>query len=619
MRILLLKVLLAGTFLFGSFSASSQYNLDRMLAEGRSLLGANRFTEAMAKFDFLLEYKQNDFQLFFFRGVCKFYLEDITGAAADFNSCIINNPFFTEGYHLLGLCRDRQDDYEQAILYYNKALSLDTVNARVYLDRALARLNAHQYCNCIDDCEKAVFLKISDKETAYLCKASCEENIGDHETALLDYGRALQIDPFNPATFVRRAIVKQKLKKYTEAEEDFNRALKMDSVNVFALFNKALMKMDAQDYPAALLFFNRVIKLDNRNSLALYNRSIAYISLNKKQNAIEDLNKVLAISDQNIIALMQRASIYMSMEKYKDAVKDYNRVLELFPYNVQAYYTRSAAKQQLGDQKGAYLDKATGKSIGEMNHYKSDASRKNDSLLYVKLSRFKGGFENNETSLGRIQNKQTEIHFLEPFRVCINDTSRKIYFSLELERFNKQNDTRYKLSNGKAFIAKRFTGNEKFELFNKAISLSDSSFYSAADSLYTRILLGDSNFVWARFNYVVSLCSQQQMQNNFEQKPNTDNYELALRQLKHVLRQMPSFAYAYYNRAYIYTYLQNYNGAVDSYSKAIELAPNLAEAYYNRALVFLLLKDNDHACADLSRAGELGIHEAYSVIKKFCN
>ena len=52
---------------------------------------------------------------------------------------------------------------------------------------------------------------------------------------------------------------------------------------------------------------------------------------------------------------------------------------------------------------------------------------------------------------------------------------------------------------------------------------------------------------------------------------------------------------------------------------AIKLQPNLAEAYYNRALTLLYLDEIKLACKDLSKAGELGITEAYNVIKRYCN
>jgi tetratricopeptide (TPR) repeat protein len=65
--------------------------------------------------------------------------------------------------------------------------------------------------------------------------------------------------------------------------------------------------------------------------------------------------------------------------------------------------------------------------------------------------------------------------------------------------------------------------------------------------------------------------------------------------------------------------LKKYQRAIDDYSMAIKLQPNLAEAYYNRALTLLYVNEPKLACKDLSKAGELGLSEAYNVIKRYCN
>ena len=76
-------------------------------------------------------------------------------------------------------------------------------------------------------------------------------------------------------------------------------------------------------------------------------------------------------------------------------------------------------------------------------------------------------------------------------------------------------------------------------------------------------------------------------------------------------------AYLYYNRGNFHAARKDYQLAIDDYTKAIELDSRLAEAYYNRGIIRL---ENTHTknagIADLSKAGELGIYDAYGVIKR---
>ena len=60
----------------------------------------------------------------------------------------------------------------------------------------------------------------------------------------------------------------------------------------------------------------------------------------------------------------------------------------------------------------------------------------------------------------------------------------------------------------------------------------------------------------------------------------------------------------------------DFEHAIRDYTRAIELDANLAEAYYNRGLAYLANKRQEEAIRDLSKAGELGLYQAYSIIKR---
>ena len=47
-----------------------------------------------------------------------------------------------------------------------------------------------------------------------------------------------------------------------------------------------------------------------------------------------------------------------------------------------------------------------------------------------------------------------------------------------------------------------------------------------------------------------------------------------------------------------------------------ELTDATAEVYFNRGLAYLKLGNKQQAVADLSKAGELGLYDAYSIIKQ---
>ena len=83
----------------------------------------------------------------------------------------------------------------------------------------------------------------------------------------------------------------------------------------------------------------------------------------------------------------------------------------------------------------------------------------------------------------------------------------------------------------------------------------------------------------------------------------------------------PADAKLYGNRGIAKANLKDYQGAIVDYTKAIELDSAYALAYHNRGIAKyrLPVPDLDGACLDLSKAGELGLDNAYKIIKEICN
>ncbi|HTB32281.1 MAG TPA: tetratricopeptide repeat protein, partial [Bacteroidia bacterium] len=73
------------------------------------------------------------------------------------------------------------------------------------------------------------------------------------------------------------------------------------------------------------------------------------------------------------------------------------------------------------------------------------------------------------------------------------------------------------------------------------------------------------------------------------------------------------------NRAYVKYKMHDLNGAVDDYNYALQIDPGFADTYYNRGLLLFLLNAKVDACEDFSKAGELGLTQAYLIIKIYCS
>ena len=96
------------------------------------------------------------------------------------------------------------------------------------------------------------------------------------------------------------------------------------------------------------------------------------------------------------------------------------------------------------------------------------------------------------------------------------------------------------------------------------------------------------------------------------------SYDEILRDFNKVIELDPEFYFAYFNRGYVKCIMGDYWGSVSDFEKALEIEPKFSEAYFNKGLILIYLNIKTIGCENMSKAGELGIKEAYHVMKRYC-
>ena len=153
-------------------------------------------------------------------------------------------------------------------------------------------------------------------------------------------------------------------------------------------------------------------------------------------------------------------------------------------------------------------------------------------------------------------------------------------------------------------------------LFMRAIAYGEIQNFEEAKADLDACLSSDSTWVLAYWQRAV--CSAKQAE--YMQSQGKDGQLLrlsAINDLSVAIHLNGQNAYLFYNRGYVHATLKDERRAIEDFSRAIVLDPHLPEAYYNRGLVRIQYGQVNEGVADLSKAGELGLFDAYSVIKKY--
>ncbi len=644
----------------------AQYDKDIFYMRGRQAIADGKYALAIENFNVLSQLDTTDHWTFFFRGIAKYNLGDLRGAKRDFDRSVRINPIFTSGYHYRGITESRFGNYEEALSDLQRAIDLRPGYEGLYFSRGVTYFLAQQFDKAIHDFDKYIRKEPKDP-SAYLNRGASYLFLGDTLKAVNDYNKAIKLDRFDPEGYVRRGRLYAMQKEYDLALKDMDKAVELDTTNTFAYFNRAIMYYEQEKYQNAMNDLNRVLKDEPGNALTLYNRGLISAQLGDYEGALNDLDRVLNINPDNVLAYFNRASIFIELGQYENALEDYDTAIGLYPDFAKAYMNRSYVKNLLGRNREAKKDYDTAqKKVAEYRARNvsdeasfADTTKKYSSLLSLDAEFAKKDFDNE-----LLQHRDIDIRLRPLYKFVLTG--------------NKDN-TNYALSRGyenplvgmleNALPAGAEIHNSDEQLTDKELAAVEKVAYSGSQSPETLFLRAMYDYHEKQFNsslnyygraieeadenasgyaalykafyymnrgvlraemieFISSIESNVQVL-SMDDTGNTRarvrdqvvrqyDYTDAVDDMKKAVEIIPNLPYLYYNLGNLYCLSSEHINSIDNYTKAIELYPYMGDAYFNRGLVLIYLKDKEKGCIDLSRAGELGVQDAYSVIKKYC-
>jgi tetratricopeptide (TPR) repeat protein len=147
---------------------------------------------------------------------------------------------------------------------------------------ALEVLNAIEYKN----------LKNSDY---YSWKAKAFTLLDNNEQAIMQYSRAIEIDPRNVSNLSKRALCKMAIENHFGAIPDLTKAIKLDQIN--------------DDLYA--------------------NRAMCYFLTHQLDNAMSDANKAISLNRKNSYSFLVRGNIHWVTERQEEACLDFTTAGDL--------------------------------------------------------------------------------------------------------------------------------------------------------------------------------------------------------------------------------------------------------------------------------------------------
>lgn len=142
------------------------------------------------------------------------------------------------------------------------------------------------------------------------------------DEAIINFSKALELDPNNMLVWFNRALAYMQMCKYDRALYDLNNAINGGCNDAIAFFSRGVCYLSNHMYKEAVLDLSKSIELDPKDMESLMNRGLAYTNLGCLDEALHDYTKLIEIDSNNAHAYHHRSIVYLYKRQYMEALKD---------------------------------------------------------------------------------------------------------------------------------------------------------------------------------------------------------------------------------------------------------------------------------------------------------
>ena len=592
--------------------------------------------------------------------------KDYQKADSCFNHFIDLFPNEAQAYLNRAQMRMELGDSVQALTDLNRVIELDKGNAYAFGVRAMILCQNDRYADALEDMNKAIRLD-PEQSAFYNNRAMIRYNMNDLRGAMSDYDQALELTPDEVLSLYNRGILRAQIGDRNRAISDFSKVLEQEPDNTFASYNRALLRDEVGDLRGAVEDYQKVFDQHPNFFPALYARAEDLKKLGRNKEADHDFkqaftveqrvkkerdqreqrrNQMLAEGVHNPDSVLMAESSALEDAELDDAertrregdnnIRKFNRIMAVSMDGDASKY-ENATRGRIQDRHFSvemqpmfiltYYEKTDG--VRQGIYFEKSLSDFNRAGLLSR--RLKVVCQEPMLDEAQVQAHFASIDYFSSFigsqgGTIISYFGRSLDFMLVQDYQSAIEDLNQVLYRKDNFILAYFN---RAVIRFRQLEINEQSGQTAYVGNGGGLLLDDdlrnsalrqgslgSNTLHINQNSALSSQEQLRIQAEQMQRQRRVECEMCVRDLDKVIELSPTFVYAYYNRAFISAKLSNLDAALQDLNKCIELYPNFAEAYYNRGLIHLRQGRTKQGIQDLSKAGELGLVQAYSVLKR---
>ena len=194
-------------------------------------------------------FAQQEAQKAFNEGVKQLKAKNCVEAEGSFTTAIekgktregVKMSYIYKGFSLNG-----QSKYDEAIICFDRAIEIDSLDAASFIDRALAYSHKRDYESAIRDYKHVLVLdSIGEQgQAAYYCLGKIKMLMNQNEEAIPYFDKLVQLAPADAEAYFLRGTAKSNIMEADGAIADFNKAIDFRPDYMEAYANRGVQKIN---------------------------------------------------------------------------------------------------------------------------------------------------------------------------------------------------------------------------------------------------------------------------------------------------------------------------------------------------------------------------------------
>ena len=306
-------------------------------------------------------------------------LKDIDAALENAHS-----PTVYQQYLRGVILQDRGDD-DAAIEAFTKAIEIDPNYSFAYGSRSVIYKNLKKYDLALQDINVVIEYLPSPTAYYYWIRGDIWEKSGKKEAALIDYTKAIELDPKYVWAYVCRADLYKAMKKYDLALKDIDLAIKnSSSPSTYHYWLRGDILEKSGEREGAIGEYSKALEIDPkadyiRNARRnLYRKADRYDLIYAE---FDTLIKEAATPKEKAGYYLQRGQILLRNEDRESALREYTQAIEVDPSNNDAYKARAFVYRLMKKYDLALADEGILIKIASTAKEKAEHHQRRGSLL----------------------------------------------------------------------------------------------------------------------------------------------------------------------------------------------------------------------------------------------